>query len=67
MPPLLYTHEGGVTVRSSVRLFVPQFVCYPSREHDILTTMQIGTSGQGHESVNFGVKRSKLMITGGRS
>ena len=51
-------------------LLVSSFVCYQSCEHDVLKTnklvlMQIGTSGQRHDTINFGVRRSKFKVTQG--
>ena len=61
-------------VRPSVRSFACPFVRYETCQHDILktnepTVMQIGTSGprwQGHETINFVVRRSKVKVTRGR-
>jgi len=55
-------------IHSFIRSFVHSFVCYLTCERDILTTnepivMAVDTSGlsigQGHETIYFGVRRSK--------
>lgn len=55
-----------------VRSFVGPFICYQTRDHNVLKTielivMQIGAGGprEGHEMINVGCRRSKLKVTRG--
>ena len=59
-----------------VRSFVGPFICYQTRDHNVLKTierivMQIGASGprerrERHETINVGCRRSKVKVTRGQ-
>jgi len=68
--------DGGVILSTSVHSSVCPSMCYQTCERNILKTSELITmpfgisgwsTGQGHESITFGVRRSKVKVTRGQS